>query len=75
MTQMKFTSYSSVTIIVEQKHSNLQNFYLPSVSNMTIQASGLSELNDQEKIEIKWKRGSRKGRDWQKVATFYLILN
>lgn len=58
-----------MTIIVEQKHSNLQNFYLPSVSNMTIQESGLSELNDQEKIESKWKRGSRKLRDWQKVAT------
>lgn len=63
-----------MTIIVEQKHSNLQNFYLPSVSNMTIQESGLSELNDQEKIESKWKRGSRKLRDWQKVATLPSVV-
>ena len=41
---------------------------------MTIQESGLSELNDQEKIESKWKRASRKLRDWQKVATLPSVV-
>ena len=42
---------------------------------MTIQESGLSELNDLEKIEIKWNRGSKKlVRNWQKVATLPSVV-
>ena len=59
-----------MTIIVEQKHSNLQNFYLPSVSNMTIQESGLSELNDLEKIEIKWIRVPKNEETGKKLRPY-----
>ena len=44
--------------------------FLPSVSNMTIQESGLSELNDLEKIEIKWIRVPKNEETGKKLRPY-----